>query len=153
MREISCRMSRAKNSKEAIARDTQLEVQYVQKRPFIQEINTHTIYSLPLLHNPPPSKVIQAPLTWVAARLDRYTTAPAISSGLPSLPLGFILAIASTPPCLSISPEAILEGKKPGAMLLQRMCRGPNSTARLRVRWIAAAMEEVERQLRNMDRG
>lgn len=37
-------------------------------------------------------------------------------------------------------PEAIFEGKKPGAMLLQRMCLGPSSTAKLRVKWIAAAV-------------
>ena len=41
----------------------------------------------------------------------------------------------------SINPLAILDGKNPGAMELQRMCRGPSSIARLRARWIAAALE------------
>lgn len=96
-------------------------------------------YNLPLDHKAPPSIAIFAPLRWLAALLHRYTTVPAISSGIPSLPLGFCFAISSSPPCSSIKPDAILEGKKPGAMLLQRMWRGPSSTARLRVRWIAAA--------------
>ena len=78
-------------------------------------------YSLDLPHTEPPSRVIHAPLQWLPARLARYTTAPAISSGLPSLPFGFCFAICSAPPCKSIRPEAIFEGKKPGAMLLQRM--------------------------------
>lgn len=77
---------------------------------------------------------------WLAARLERNTTVPAISSGRPSRPLGFCRAISSAPPLSSIRPEAIFEGKKPGAMLLHRMWRGPSSTARLRVRWIAAAV-------------
>lgn len=64
----------------------------------------------------------------------------AISSGRPSRPFGCAAASASSPPFLAISPDAIFEGMNPGAMLLQRMCRGPSSTARLRVRWIAAAV-------------
>ena len=96
-------------------------------------------YSFPLDHRPPPSMVTQAPLIWLAALLAKNTTVPAISSGRPNLPFGFALAISASPPCAAIRPEAILEGKKPGAMLLQRMWRGPSSTARLRVRWIAAA--------------
>ena len=62
-----------------------------------------------------------------------------MSSRRPSLPLGFNLPISSTPPVISNRPEAIFEGKKPGAMLLQRMWRGPSSTERFRVRWITAA--------------
>ena len=34
-----------------------------------------------------------------------------------------------------------MEGKNPGAMLLQRIFLGPSSTARFRVRWITAAFE------------
>lgn len=107
--------------------------------------NNHPIppYNLPLDHNAPPSIAIFAPLRWLAALLHKYTTVPAISSGIPSLPLGFCFAISSSPPWSSMRPDAILEGKKPGAMLLQRMCRGPSSTARLRVRWMAAAVGGV----------
>lgn len=99
-----------------------------------------TTYNIPLPHNPPPSTVTHAPLIWLAARLARNTTVPAISSGRPRRPFGFCCATASSPPCLAIRPEAIFEGKKPGAMLLLRMWRGPRSTARLRVRWITAAV-------------
>lgn len=96
-------------------------------------------YNMPLPHNPPPSTVTHAPLMWLAARLAKNTTVPAISSGRPKRPFGFSCATTSSPPCLAMRPEAILEGKKPGAMLLLRMWRGPRSTARLRVRWITAA--------------
>ena len=47
----------------------------------------------------------------------------------------------SGPPRRSIKPFAIFDGKNPGAMLLTRMCLGPSSTARLRVKCIAAAFE------------
>lgn len=89
----------------------------------------------------PPSMVSTAPLTWLLARLARKTTAPAMSSGRPRRLFGLASASACSPPCSSISPLAILDGKKPGAMALQRMCRGPSSTARFLVRWMAAALE------------
>jgi hypothetical protein len=66
-----------------------------------------------------------------------------MSSGLPSLLLGLASAKACVPPERAINPLAILVGKKPGAMLLQRMPRGPNSTAKLRVRCSAAALEAL----------
>lgn len=99
------------------------------------------IYNLPLPHKAPPSKVMQAPLQCPPAREARYTTAPAISSGIPSLIFGFMAAIASAPPCISIKPLAILLGKNPGAIALHMICRGPSSTARLRVRCMTAAFE------------
>jgi hypothetical protein len=106
------------------------------------------LHSLPLPQSAPPSRTMLLPLICVAAREERYTTAPAMSSGLPSLPLGCCFAITSAPPWMSIKPDAILEGKKPGDMLLQRMCRGPSSTARLRVRWIAAARRTASESAR-----
>lgn len=66
-----------------------------------------------------------------------------MSSGLPNLLLGFASARACVPPVKAIKPFAIFVGKKPGAMLLQRMPLGPNSTARLRARWSAAALEAL----------
>jgi hypothetical protein len=45
------------------------------------------------------------------------------------------------PPPAPIMPSAILEGKKPGARPLTKMCRGPSSTARLRARCRTAALE------------
>lgn len=68
---------------------------------------------------------------------------PAMSSGLPSRLLGLASASISVPPAISIRPLAILEGKKPGEMLLTRMPRGASSTARFLVRWMAAAFDAL----------
>lgn len=98
---------------------------------------------LDLAQTLPPSRVMLAPFRWLDALEERYTTAAAISSGLPNRLFGLASAIAFVPPVISIKPLAILEGKKPGAMLLTRMPRGPSSTARLRVRCRAAALEAL----------
>jgi hypothetical protein len=95
----------------------------------------------PLARTSPPSTTIFAPLTWELALLDKNTTKPAISSAFPNLKLGFCAASNSAPPLKSNSPFAILLGKKPGDIELTRTCRGPNSTARFLVRWIAAAFD------------
>lgn len=89
----------------------------------------------------PPSTVTTAPFTWLLALLAKNTTVPAISSGRPSLLFGFASASAFSPPCNSMRPLAIFDGKKPGAMALHRICRGPSSTARFFVRWMTAALE------------
>lgn len=78
---------------------------------------------------------------WLLALLERKTTRPAISSGLPNLPLGFLAPAASSPPARPISPLAILDGKKPGAIAFVKMCRGPNSTAKFLARWMTAALD------------
>ena len=92
------------------------------------------LYKFALPHNAPPSIVTQVPLQCPPALLAKYTTAPAISSGRPSLRFGFCAASFFSPPCISISPLAILLGKNPGAIELQIIWRGPSSTARFRVR-------------------
>jgi len=98
-------------------------------------------YNCDLCHNCPPSTGTVAPFTCPLALLAKNTTNPAISSGLPNLPVGFLLANASVPPMASINPFAMRVGKKPGAMELQRMCLGPSSMARWFIRWITAALE------------
>jgi hypothetical protein len=40
-----------------------------------------------------------------------------------------------------MSPDAIFEGKNPGAMALVRMCLGPSSTAKFLARWMTAAFD------------
>jgi len=99
------------------------------------------LYNCDLCHNCPPSTGTVAPFTCPLALLAKNTTNPAISSGLPNLPVGFLLANASGPPMASINPFAMRVGKKPGAMELQRMCLGPSSMARWFIRWITAALE------------
>jgi hypothetical protein len=95
----------------------------------------------PLAHTSPPSTVTVAPLICELALLDKNTTNSAISSGFPNLLLGSFAAISSAPPLSSNNPEAIFEGKNPGAIAFTRICLGPNSTARFLVRWITAAFE------------
>ena len=112
-----------------------------ERQPVASSTQFARTYSFGLPSTAPPSIGITAPFKWLPARLARYTTNAAISSGLPSLPFGFSFAIASCPPFASIKPFAIFEGKKPGAMALQTMCRGPSSTARFFVRWMTAAFE------------
>lgn len=90
---------------------------------------------------PPPSSTITPPLLCPPALLHKYTTAPTISSGLPNLPFGFSLAIASSPPCNAINPFAILLGKNPGAIEFTNICLGPRSTARFLAKCIAAAFD------------
>jgi hypothetical protein len=95
----------------------------------------------PLAHTSPPSTVIVAPLICELALLLKNTTKPAISSGFPSLLLGFFAANSSAPPVKLINPLAILLGKNPGAIALTKICLGPSSTARFFARWITAALE------------
>lgn len=87
-------------------------------------------FNCPLAHIAPPSIAIVAPFTCAPALLARYTTTPAISSGLPSLFIGFAAAMLSLPPLISNKPLLILVGKKPGQMLFTVICLGPSSTAR-----------------------
>lgn len=68
--------------------------------------------------------------TYFPAAEHRKTATPAMSSASPSLPKGLSLLSSSMPPRLLIKPWASLEGKKPGAMTLDVMFRGPSSTAR-----------------------
>lgn len=100
-------------------------------------------HSLDLPQTLPPSITMLAPFRWLDAREDRYTTVPAMSSGFPKRLFGFASASDWTPPVSSINPFAIFVGKKPGEMLLTRMPRGPSSTARFFVRWIAAALDAL----------
>lgn len=66
-----------------------------------------------------------------------------MSDGCPIRRLGFSFASASMPPIASMRPFAMREGKKPGAMALHMMWRGPSSTARWWMRWMTAAFEAV----------
>lgn len=91
-------------------------------------------------HKAPPSMAIASPFTCDPARLVKYTTIPAISSGRPNRLMGFALAILSAPPDSANSPLAILLGKKPGQMEFTVMPRGPSSSARLRPRCSTAAL-------------
>lgn len=103
----------------------------------------YTIYNFSNALDPnilPPSKTIVSPLICPPALLLKNTTAAAISSARPTLPFGFALFSASIPPLFSISPFAIFEGKKPGAIPLTRIPLGPSSMARLRARWRTAAL-------------
>ena len=100
----------------------------------IHYIRAPSPHSDALAHMLPPSITMFAPLRCAPARLHKYTIVPAISSGSPSFRFGTMAAMFSAPPRISSRPLAILEGKKPGAMLLTRMCRGPSSTAKLRVK-------------------
>jgi hypothetical protein len=101
----------------------------------------YSIQSFPPANIFPPSTTIVSPLTCPAALEHKNTTIPAMSSGRPRRPLGFCLANFSSPPDLPIKPDAILEGKKPGAMPLTNMFLGPNSTAKFRAKWSTAAFE------------
>ena len=105
--------------------------------------NAMKAYNFDLPSTLPPSITMWAPFKWLDALEHRYTTVPAISSGFPSLLFGLASASACVPPVNAIRPFAILVGKKPGAMLLQRIPRGPSSTARFRVRWSAAAFDAL----------
>lgn len=72
--------------------------------------------------------------TYLPAAEHKNTATPAMSSGSPSRPMGLSLLSSSIPPRLSMRPCASLDGKKPGAMMLDVIFLGPSSTEKLRAR-------------------
>jgi hypothetical protein len=66
---------------------------------------------------------------------------PAMSSGSPRRFRGLSSRSCWSPPSNSINPFASLEGKNPGATVLQVMFLGPSSMARFLERWCAAALD------------
>lgn len=101
----------------------------------------YNLESLPAVNLAPPSTATLTPLTYFPAGEHRKVATPPISSGSPNLPRGLSWLRLSSPPRLLIRPCASLLGKKPGAMELDVMLRGPSSTARFLARWSAAALD------------
>ena len=87
----------------------------------------------------PPSITIPAPVMWAAALEAKKTAIPPISSGVPTLPVGWTPSSASRP--CSNAKAVMREGKTPGQMALTRTKRSAREVASVRVRWSEAALE------------
>src|SRR5277367_2414895 len=95
----------------------------------------------------PPSAVITEPVRNEESSLARKSATAAISSGVPSLPIGYLAVVSASPASMSPPPRAVSIGSisgvytVPGHMTLTRTPRGARSTDMDRVRATTAPLD------------
>src|SRR3984957_17467552 len=95
----------------------------------------------------PPSAVITEPVRKEESSLARNRATAAISSGVPSRPIGYLATVSASPAAMSPPPRAVSIGSisgvytVPGQMALTRTPRGARSTDMDRVRATTAPLD------------
>src|ERR1700684_1791130 len=95
----------------------------------------------------PPSAVITEPVRNEESSLARNSATAALSSGVPSRPIGYLATVSASPPAMSPPPRAVSIGSisgvytVPGQMALTRTPRGARSTDMDRVRATTAPLD------------